>query len=176
MSFIPDFKLLHYSIHEGLDELNKQLRLVDPRLADITLRDLLNMEGRLRFESPSGEPCFYVSFDEEAGESLYSAIRWYIESNDLPFNSIGSVVSESIVTKGEMLKAFNLLAPSKAGKIYTTRAQARFMVSLLKALGCTDDELKGSVPDLIKKLAAAGVDVSVTDKPFREWLEKGGAR
>jgi hypothetical protein len=81
----------------------------------------------------------------------------------------------------ELAKAFNLFfVPASSGSIikrkeHTTSAQARFMVSLLKALGCTNDELKGSVPKLMKNLAA-GIDVSVTDKPLREWLEKGGAR
>jgi hypothetical protein len=29
----------------------------------------------------------------------------------------------------------------------------------------TDEELKGSIPELMKKLAADGIDVSVTEKP-----------
>jgi hypothetical protein len=46
------------------------------------------------------------------------------------------------------------------------------MVSLLKALRYTDEDLRGSTRALMMKLAADGIDVSVTEKPFREWLEK----
>ncbi|WP_159098458.1 hypothetical protein, partial [Klebsiella pneumoniae] len=102
-------------------------------------------------------------------------------SDELGF-AIDSCVSICSIRGSELVKAFNLFfVPASAGslakgKVHTTSAQARFMVSLLKALRYTDEELKGSIPELMKKLAADGIDVSVTEKPFREWLEKGGAR
>ena len=179
MSHPPHFPLFAYDLREGLAELNQQLELAQSEKQSVTERDLLSLEGGIGCEFPDGEPLFHISLGESTGESINNALHRCARELGFTANSCFSLCS---IRGSELAKAFNLFfVPMSSGSIikrkeHTTSAQARFMVSLLKALGCTNDELKGSVPKLIKKLAAAGIDVSVTDKPLREWLERGGAR
>lgn len=179
MSHYPNFPSFAYSLYEGLAELNQQLELAQSEKQSVTVRELLSLEGEIDCEFPDGEPLFHISLGESTGESIYNALHRCSGELGLSAHSCFSLCS---IRGSELVKAFNLfVVPMSSGSItkrkeHTTSAQARFMVSLLKALGCTNDELKGSVPELIKKLAAAGVDVNVTDKPLREWLERGGVR
>ena len=178
MSHYPHFPSFEYNFCEGLVELNRQLELAQSEKQSVTERDLLSLEGGVDCEFLDGGPLLYISLDG-TGEPLSSALHRC--SDELGF-AIDSCVSICSIRGSELVKAFNLFfVPASAGslakgKVHTTSAQARFMVSLLKALRYTDEELKGSIPELMKKLAADGIDVSVTEKPFREWLEKGGAR
>ena len=62
-----------------------------------------------------------------------------------------------------------------------TAKQTTVIVSLLKAVGVTDEELKGSTPRLLAKLqniaAKNGIDFPDIDpKTWREWLSREGAR
>ncbi|HHO8341042.1 TPA: hypothetical protein ACRX0P_000110 [Klebsiella pneumoniae] len=179
MSHPPHFPLFAYDLREGLAELNRQLELAQSEKQSVTERDLLNLEGGITYEFPSGEPLFYISLGEHTGEPIYSSLRRCGEELGFTINSCVSICS---IRGSELVKAFNLFfVPASAGslakgKVHTTSAQARFMVSLLKALRYTDEDLRGSTSALMMKLAADGIDVSVTEKPFREWLEKGGAR
>lgn len=179
MSHYPNFPSFAYSLYEGLAVLNQQLELAQSEKQSVTERDILSLEGGIGCEFPGGEPLFHISLGKSTGESINSALHRCAYEFGFTADSCFSLCS---IRGSELAKAFNLFfVPRSLGSIphrkgHTTNAQARFMVSLLKALGYTNDELKGSVPELIKKLAAAGVDVNVTDKPLREWLERGGAR
>ncbi|MCU8817235.1 hypothetical protein [Klebsiella quasipneumoniae] len=64
MSHPPHFPLFAYDLREGLAELNRQLELAQSEEQSVTERDLLNLEGGITYEFPSGEPLFYISLGE----------------------------------------------------------------------------------------------------------------
>jgi hypothetical protein len=100
------------------------------------------------------------------GEPLSSALHRC--SDELGF-AIDSCVSICSIRGSELVKAFNLFCsigwqPCKRKGAHYQRT-SQIYGPLLKALRYTDEELKGSIPELMKKLAADGIDVSVTEKP-----------
>lgn len=61
-------------------------------------------------------------------------------------------------------------------KVNVTAKQSAFTVSLLRDLGLTDDDLKGSITSLRQKIArlSPGSLMPEDDKPIIDWLRKGG--
>ncbi|CAM8357730.1 hypothetical protein ISO36_04285 [Morganella morganii subsp. morganii] len=100
-------------------------------------------------------------------------------------SSFDTQLTDVVLPAEEMEKASRFLNMSdderKAEKkVNTTAKQCRFIAGLLRALKFTDEDFKGSLPELIKKIehrapAAAGI-VLDEGKTLSEWLRKAKVR
>lgn len=71
------------------------------------------------------------------------------------------------------------LTNKERGGERTTAKQCVFIVSLLRSLGLTDDDFKGSIGALRKKISIKSkwvADLNLDDKTLAEWLKRGGVR
>nr|DAG85093.1 MAG TPA: hypothetical protein [Caudoviricetes sp.] len=122
--------------------------------------------GHLRLELKNKRP---VTLDE-----------LWIDKEDIESLHISKVT-------GEMIQSKIFPEKNSEGAVIdmnlarVTAKQTTVIVSLLRAIGLTDEELKGSTPKLLAKLqniaAKNGIDLPDIDpKTWREWLSREGVR
>ncbi|MDC9591266.1 hypothetical protein PSI23_18725 [Xenorhabdus sp. XENO-10] len=76
----------------------------------------------------------------------------------------------------ELVNATEKPAPKR---IKGTAKQSKFIVSLLRSHGCNDDDFKGSISSLRKKIvfkANIDIDPDLDDKTLIAWLKKAEVR
>ncbi|WP_275379282.1 hypothetical protein [Xenorhabdus bovienii] len=87
----------------------------------------------------------------------------------------------------EMIKTYKIFNPISAGdtvgriapKVHTTAKQCRFIVELLKSHGLDDNDFKGSIEELRRKIANKIPNIgdpNVDDNTLVDWLKKAGVR
>ncbi|MEQ5223673.1 hypothetical protein ABN242_16865 [Providencia alcalifaciens] len=100
-------------------------------------------------------------------------------------SSFDTQLTDIVLPVEEMEKAYRLLSMTederkKEPRINTTAKQSKFIVGLLRALKFTDNDFKGSLPELIKKIETRAPEVAgiVEDegKTLADWLKKADVK
>ena len=83
---------------------------------------------------------------------------------------IKNIISNLMIPFDDMINKDN------SKKTNTTKKQSEFTVGILKEIGFTNSDLRGSISELRKKIARKLPTVSVPadDKSLIDWLRKGG--